>query len=263
MNDIEKNQVNFRRIGSVDIAVLEKDQAISIAVEAVKARKAYLICFANAHTVNTAKDNGCFATAIHNALMLNDGIGVEIASKWLYGRPFPDNLNGTDFTPELLDRLPRGTRVFLIGSPPGVAERAAQAIASQHSHIKIVGTQNGFFAVEEEASLLTRIKASAADLVLVAMGHPRQEIWAARNVDRLGMTVMCVGALLDFYAGTARRAPLWLRRLRVEWAFRLFREPRRLARRYIVGNAAFLAHVRTTKRHEGLRQTARPSSHVE
>jgi alpha-1,3-mannosyltransferase len=263
MYDIKEDEVSFRRIGNVDVAVLKREQAIFLAVEAVKSRRSYLICFANAHTVNTAKHNHDFSNAIHKALVLNDGIGVELASKWLYGRTFPDNLNGTDFTPELLDHLPSKTRVFLLGSPPGVAERAAQAIALQHSHIEIVGTQNGFFAAEDEASLSTRIKASAADLVLVAMGHPRQEIWAARNVDRLGMTVMCVGALLDFYAGTAQRAPLWLRRLRVEWAFRLFREPRRLARRYIIGNAAFLAHVRTTKRQEGLRQTARYSNHLE
>lgn len=263
MDAIAEHKIQYRRIGSIDIAILAKNEAISIAVKAVKSRQPYMICFANAHTVNTAKHNKNFLSAINKALILNDGIGIEIASKWLYGQPFPDNLNGTDFTPDLLDHLPSGTRVFLIGSPPGVAERAAQAIALQHRHIEIVGTQDGFFADEDEARLLTRVKASAADLVLVAMGHPRQEIWAAQNVDRLGVTVMCVGALLDFYAGTAQRAPLWLRRLRVEWAFRLFREPRRLARRYIIGNATFLAHVRTTKRHEGARRTGHPSNHVE
>jgi exopolysaccharide biosynthesis WecB/TagA/CpsF family protein len=250
--------VEVRRIGTINVAVLKKEEAIRLACDAVTSKRPYLICFANAHTINTARNSGDFARALQHALVLNDGIGVDLASKLLYKRPFPDNLNGTDFTPELLNYLPNGTRVFLIGSPPGVAERAAQAIVSQHSHIKIVGTQNGFFADEDETSLLTRINASAADLLLVAMGHPRQEIWAARNVDTLGVTVMCVGALLDFYAGTAQRAPSWMRQLRVEWAYRLLREPRRLARRYIIGNATFIAHIRATKRHEGSSRTDRP-----
>ncbi len=232
-----------RRIGKIDVAVLEKEQALSLALAAVAMGRAYMICFANAHTVNTARQIDGFARALQRSLVLNDGVGVDLASRWLYRRPFPANLNGTDFTPELLNRLSGGTRLFLLGGSPGVADRAARAIAVQHSHIEVVGTQHGFFAEEGEADLLTQIKASGADIVLVAMGHPRQEMWVAKNIERLDVTVMCVGALLDFYAGTARRAPSWLRQLRLEWAFRLLREPRRLARRYMIGNATFLAYI--------------------
>ncbi|WP_126174430.1 WecB/TagA/CpsF family glycosyltransferase [Altericroceibacterium xinjiangense] len=251
MTEVIDMSINVRRIGKIDVAVLEKEQALSLALAAVAMRRAYMICFANAHTVNTARQIDGFSRALQQALVLNDGIGVDLASRWLYRRPFPANLNGTDFVPEVLDRLPGGTRVFLLGGSPGVAERAARAIVAQHDHIEVVGTQHGFFTEEDETSLLARIRASGADIVLAAMGHPRQEMWVAQNLDRLGVTVMCVGALVDFYAGTARRAPLWLRRLRLEWIFRLLREPRRLAHRYIIGNAAFLAYIFGSDRREG------------
>lgn len=239
-----------RRIGNIDVAVLGNEQALSLAVTIVSLRQPYMICFANAHTVNMARQKSEFAEALKKALVLNDGVGVDIASRWLYRSSFPDNLNGTDFTPALLDRVAGGTRLFLLGGAPGVAETAASAIKARHGHIEVVGTQHGFFTSKEEANVLKRINASGADIVLVAMGHPRQEMWAAQNIDRLGVTTMCVGALLDFYAGTARRAPVWVRQLRAEWAFRLLCEPRRLAHRYLVGNGTFLVHTLASERRE-------------
>ncbi|MEW9855204.1 WecB/TagA/CpsF family glycosyltransferase [Novosphingobium sp. M1R2S20] len=224
---------------------------MSLALAAVAVKRPYMIGFANAHTVNMARKTEGFARALQRALVLNDGIGVDLASRWLYRSSFPANLNGTDFVPELLDRLPRGTRLFLLGAAPGVAERAAQAIGLQHKHIEVVGIQHGFFAEEDESDLISRIATSGAEVVLVAMGHPRQEIWVAKNIDRLHATVMCVGALIDFYAGTARRAPLWVRQLRMEWIFRFLLEPRRLAHRYLIGNATFLASMATSDRREG------------
>jgi alpha-1,3-mannosyltransferase len=251
MTEVTDMPINIRRIGQIDVAALGKEQALSLAVAAVAAKRPYMICFANAHTVNTARQVDGFSHALQRALVLNDGVGVDLASRWLYRRPFPANLNGTDFTPELLDRLPSSTRLFLLGGSPGVAERAERAIKEKHGHIEVVGTQHGFFAENNEAELLARIAASGADLVLVAMGHPRQEMWVSQNIGHLHATVMCVGALLDFYAGTARRAPLWLRQLRMEWIFRLLREPRRLAGRYLIGNATFLATILTSDRREG------------
>lgn len=243
MTDFDNHHIFVRRIGDVNVAVLENEQALSLACNIVALRRPYMICFANAHTVNMARKRSDFSQALRKALVLNDGVGVDIASRWLYRSPFPDNLNGTDFTPALLDRVANGTRVFLLGGAPGVADIAANAIKSRHSHITVAGTQHGFFTDEEDANVLDRITSSGADIVLVAMGHPRQEVWTAQNIDRLGVTTMCVGALLDFYAGTARRAPMWIRQMRAEWAFRLACEPRRLAHRYLIGNGTFLAHA--------------------
>jgi alpha-1,3-mannosyltransferase len=242
--------VDVRRIGQIDVAVLEWEDALYLTNEIVKMRRPYRICFANAHTVNMSRKSAHFADSLKGALVLNDGIGVDLASQWLYRCPFPANLNGTDFTPALLDRVASGTRLFLLGGAPSVADIAANAIKAKHGHIEVVGTQHGFFAKADEADVLHRINASGADIVLVAMGHPRQEMWAAQNINRLGVTTLCVGALLDFYAGTARRAPMWVRKLRCEWAFRLLCEPRRLAHRYLIGNGTFLLHTLTSERRE-------------
>lgn len=234
---------DVRRIGCVDVAVTTGKDAMARVLDAVEARQPLLVAFANAHTINIAQRDRALAAALRGALVLNDGIGVEIASRSLYGAPFPENLNGTDFTPALLAALRRPTRIFLVGSAPGIAEQAARRLEAGNPHVKVAGTQHGFFGRSEEEALAERILASGAELVLAAMGNPRQELWAHANLARLGVPILCVGALLDFTAGVVRRAPAWVQRTRTEWVYRLAQEPRRMVRRYLIGNAVFLGNV--------------------
>jgi exopolysaccharide biosynthesis WecB/TagA/CpsF family protein len=196
--------------------------------------------FCNAHTVNVARALPNFRTALAGMTLLNDGVGLDVASRLLYGNRFPANLNGTDLVPELLQRLPASTPVFLLGSAPGVAQAAADMLRMRYPNIAIAGMQHGFFAAQEEKDIIARIAASGARLVLVAMGHPRQELWSAWASHYLPMPLLCVGAFLDFSAGKVSRAPRFLQRLRLEWVYRLAREPRRLAKRYLLGNLTFL-----------------------
>lgn len=234
---------DVRRIGPVDVSVLTLETALRKVTDAIETRQPLLVAFANAHTINTARRNPALVAALAGALLLNDGVGVALASRWLYGAPFPANLNGTDFTPAVLAALSQRTRLFLVGSAPGVAEAAGRQLAATYPLIEIVGTQHGFFAPAEEATLATRIAASGADLVLAAMGNPRQEIWASTHLALLGVPILCIGAFLDFTAGKVKRAPNWLQKTRTEWLYRLAQEPQRMARRYLIGNAAFLGHV--------------------
>ncbi|WP_375397604.1 WecB/TagA/CpsF family glycosyltransferase [uncultured Sphingomonas sp.] len=230
-------------VGRVDIQVARRETALARIMDAIAAREPTVIAFCNAHTVNLASRNPALAGVLKKAIIYNDGVGVGIAARLLYGRAFPANLNGTDLIPDLLERLPPGTRLFLVGSAPGVAAKAGAEFERRYPQIAVVGTQHGFLAVEEEPALVQRIVASRADLVLVGMGQPRQEFWAATHVARLDRPVLCVGGLLDFTARVVPRAPLPFRRLGLEWAFRLMMEPRRLARRYVVGNGRFLAGI--------------------
>ncbi|WP_156680252.1 WecB/TagA/CpsF family glycosyltransferase [Sphingomonas profundi] len=232
-----------RRIGLLDVRVATAGEAVAQIVASVGAGEARIFGFCNAHTVNMAAADPAFANAAARATLFNDGIGVDLASRWLYGAPFPDNLNGTDLTPAVLAALPPGTPVYLLGSPPGVAAEAQAALAARFPQCRFVGADHGFLAPDDEPAVLARIQASGARLVLVGMGHPYQELWAARNVAPLGATIMCIGAFLDFSAGRVPRAPGWARRARIEWLYRLAVEPRRLARRYLIGNAAFLLAV--------------------
>ncbi|WP_347302197.1 WecB/TagA/CpsF family glycosyltransferase [Croceibacterium sp. TMG7-5b_MA50] len=233
----------IRRILDVDVAVLQQADAIALVQQAVAQQSGAVFAFCNAHTANLARSDAALRTALAQATVFNDGIGVDLASELLYHTPFPDNLNGTDLTPTLLASLPAGTPVFLLGSAPGVAEKAGALLADHHG-ITVAGTYHGFFAEADEAALAERIRASGAQLVIAAMGNPRQEVWATRNAKQLGMPVLCVGAFLDFTARVVSRAPAVVRRLRLEWTWRLLLEPQRMARRYLVGNATFLLAVR-------------------
>jgi alpha-1,3-mannosyltransferase len=200
------------------------------------------VAFCNVHTAEIALRDARLADALGRFLVVNDGIGLEVGARILSGRGFPENLNGTDFIPYLFGRLSRPTRVYLLGGLPGVAEEAARSFSTRFPHVVVVGCQHGGFGKAEEAAVAAAVRAAAPDILLVAMGNPKQEIFIADHFDALGAQVMFgVGALFDFVSGRIPRAPERLRRLRLEWAFRLWLEPGRLAHRYTAGTAAFFA----------------------
>lgn len=237
-----------RRIGRVDISALLLDQAIGRIQEALDGGHHLKLAFANAHVVNLAAGDDLFARALQCFLVLPDGIGVDIAARLLHREAFPANLNGSDFMPALLLGIKRPLRVGLVGARPGVAERAAAklgVIAPGHSYRVF---SHGFFGEAEEAALLAALMAERPDVLLVAFGNPRQEMWIANRLDRrhCGMAAG-VGALFDFLGGEVKRAPAFARHLRIEWMWRLALEPLRLWRRYIVGNPLFLLRVMAQK----------------
>lgn len=206
-------------------------------------RTARIVAFCNAHTVNLARRDASFVAALNKAMVLNDGVGLDLARRALYGGPFPDNLNGTDFTTVVMETAPRPLRIFLLGSPSGVADKAAAVLATRFPRHSFVGTRHGFFDPSEGRDVALAIAKTGADLVLVGTGQPRQEKWAAEHGAETGALVMCIGAYLDFTAGVVRRASPWVRQLRLEWLVRLAQEPQRLAGRYIIGNGRFLADI--------------------
>ena len=177
-------------------------------------------------------------------MILPDGIGVDLAAR-MTGQRLTANLNGTDFVPALLRTArQRGLSVFLFGGTPGTAERAADRLCRDLPGLRVVGTRDGFSGAADETAAIDAINASGADILIVAMGVPRQDVWLARNAERLAPRIrLGVGALLDFLAGNVRRAPVAIRRARCEWVWRLAIEPRRLAGRYLIGNATFLARA--------------------
>lgn len=233
-----------RDILGTGVTVISRDDAMALLGRNVAKRRFTKVGFLNAHNANIAVDDAEFRAALQDFLILADGIGVDIAAKMLYGAPFPDNLNGTDFVPEFLRRENGPLRVGLLGARRQNAEAARAkllALAPQHEFVFL---HDGYFTMEKEAGVLAAIAEARLDVLLVAMGVPRQELWIARNITARHCTVpMAVGALLDFLSGSVPRAPLWMRRLRLEWLFRLGLEPRRLWRRYVVGNPLFLLRV--------------------
>lgn len=202
--------------------------------------------------VNTNFVNQCTALKADlrrpEVILVNDGIGMDIASMLIHRRRFPDNLNGTDFVPALLEtlvaRYKRGDggappSVFLLGAKPGVARQAATVLESMG--VVVAGALDGYEESADNQRVIADMNASGAGIVLVATGNPRQETWILENAPSLNARLFIgVGALLDFLAGDKPRAPETIRRLRLEWLYRLSLEPRRLARRYTLDIGHFL-----------------------
>lgn len=200
--------------------------------------------FLNAHTSNLAAKDPAFKAALAGFLILNDGVGVDIAARRLHGARFPENLNGTDFVPAYLAGTAQPRRLYLLGGRPGIAEAAAERLKALAPRHQIVGCRDGYFPPEETAAIVAAVAAAKPDILLVALGNPAQELFIDRHFEALETPLAIgVGALLDFLSGRVGRAPAFFRKARIEWVWRLGREPGRLWRRYLFGNSQFLWRV--------------------
>ncbi len=212
------------------------------------------VAFLNAHCINVAAHDPTYRWSLEAATaLLPDGSGLQLAAR-LHGSRFVENLNGTDLFPHIMEKaVETQASVFLFGSQPGVAEKAAAKALSLVPGLVIAGTRHGFFTAEEEGEIIDSINASGADVVLVALGVPRQDIWIARNRHRLSARVVFgVGAQFDFWSGRVSRAPALLRQTGFEWVWRFAVEPRRMFNRYILGNPAFVLRSLKARLAEGL-----------
>ena len=210
------------------------------------------VSFVNADCANLAYRDAEYLRVVNgSALVLADGIGMKLAGH-LLGQELKQNVNGTDLFPRLCAALAGAkTRVFLLGARPEVVAGVRAWIEQQHPALIVCGSRDGYFSPAEEPQVIADIATSRADLLLVALGAPRQEKWIARNLGQTGVKVaLGVGGLFDFYSGRIPRAPLWLRELGCEWVYRLYQEPRRMWRRYLIGNLLFLWRVGRARQHQ-------------
>ena len=164
-------------------------------------------------------------------LLVADGAGVVLASR-LLGRSVPEKVSGVDLIMQCFMALSqKHSRFFLLGSRKGVAEAAAQNMEKDYPGIEIAGCMDGYFSEAEEERIINQINASNTDILLVALGAPRQEKWIDRNKGRLNAKVCIgVGGSLDILSGKTELAPAFFRRNGLEWLFRLYKEPRRARR---------------------------------
>ena len=219
------------------------------AIEAIKSQldrdRPAQICFVNADCINVTYRDEEYRRVLADAdFVFADGVGMKIAGK-VMRQPLRDNVNGTDLFPRLCMAL-AGTNksVFLLGGRPGVAEAVGRWITTHFPGLRVGGTRDGYYRPHEEPAVIEQIAESGADLLLVALGVPQQDKWIHTHLHQIGCkVVMGVGGLFDFYSGRIPRAPQWMRKCGLEWLFRLFQEPRRLAKRYLLGNPLFLARL--------------------
>ncbi len=237
------------RFNLLDIPIdnVTMDQALDMIIDSIKDReKTSELNFVNAHCINVSCTDAEYKQILQGSdAIFADGSGIRMAGE-IFDVKIADNVNGTDMFPLLCRRCKdEGLKIFLLGASPGTASRVQTWVHTEIAPDIISGVHDGFFTLDDTPVLLTEMKESEADLLLVAMGVPRQEKWIHQNLNELPVaTAMGVGGLFDFFSGNIKRAPMWMRKLGIEWVWRLLKEPRRMWKRYIVGNIVFTHRVK-------------------
>ncbi len=234
--------MHFNNIILGDFPVLQttaRELAMHL-LDSLQRKQRLMLFFANTNFV--VKCRGLSARMCEESvLIVNDGVGMDIAAWLIHRSRFKENLNGTDFTPYLFSQSDKPLRIFMLGGKPAVVRKAAHHVAQRLSQ-EVVGVRDGYQGINDP-QLLESINAASPDVILVALGNPIQEEWILNNREALDTGVIIgVGALFDFWAGDKPRAPVFVQKARLEWFYRLLLEPRRLLRRYTVDIVQFLFH---------------------
>lgn len=213
--------------------------------KAVESHQIIQVITANPELIYATGKDARLKQLINSAQIITpDGVGVVWAAKHL-GYPVAERVTGIDLVEALFPvAAEKGWRVFLLGSKPGVAEQAAQKVEEKHPGF-VWQAEHGYFSREEEPALLEKIREFKPDLLLVGLGAPRQEFWIFSNL-ALGTVTVGVGGSFDALAGLNKRAPQWIQDLRLEWLYRLVRQPQRFKRQLVLPRFA-LKVIRSSK----------------
>lgn len=204
----------------------------------------------NAGKVVQASDDSELAEIIRGCTLVNaDGMSIVWAARFL-GLPVTERVTGIDLFEALLpEAAMRGWPVYFLGARPNVVERVADLAVSRFPNLAVAGWQHGYWGANSEATVVDAIAEARPRLLFVALSSPAKEKFLQAHLPALGDVVgIGVGGSFDVMAGETRRAPAVLRRTGLEWGYRLAQEPRRMARRYLVGNPRFVAHVLRCRR---------------
>ena len=217
-----------------------------------------LINTVNAHSFNTAKKDQLFADALTNGdVLIPDGVSIVKACKWIKAKSQPkERIAGWDlfsFEMEKLERESEELRtkseeskiVMFMGSSQKVLDLIVKRAAEVYPHLKVVTYSPPYkpeFSDEDNKAIIDAINAANPDLLWIGMTAPKQEKWTYSHWNELNIHchVGTIGAVFDFFAGTVERAPIWWQEHGLEWLYRLMKEPKRMWRRYIIGNSLFL-----------------------
>ncbi len=215
----------------------------------VRGERHALVLNANVHCLNLAYGDPALRNFLNEAeVVFCDGAGVMLAAR-LFGRRIPERITYADWIWRLAAyAAAEGFSLYFLGARPGVAEKAAEKLAERHPGLKVSGVRHGYFdrtaGSGENEAVIRQINAAAPDILLVGFGMPLQERWLMENWRRIDARVALTGgAVFDYVSGELRRGPRILTDNGFEWLARLLVEPRRLWRRYIVGNPVFLLRV--------------------
>lgn len=220
---------------------LTVDEALFEIFSLIEKKDKANVFFLNADCLYKAQKDKEYRSILNEAdLLLPDGIGLQLATR-IFGGRMKENCNGTDLSPKIFEKAQLlGKTVFLLGGKEGISGKAADNARKSFPGLKIAGDASGYFSDVE--SIVKRINDSGADILFVALGVPLQEKWIVNNRDRLKPKICFgVGAFLDYLSGTIPRAPAWMRKLHLEWFWRIFIDPKRMFKRYVIDGFCFVA----------------------
>lgn len=236
-------------IFDVGIDLITKTDVLTAVQDSLAARRKLLVAHVHVKALNAAYAAPWLRDFYNQAdLVYCDGNGVRLGA-YLLGKPLPQRFTLADWMDDLMRvAVDARTRVFFLGSEPGVAAQAAEKLAASDPRLQIAGTHHGFFDRDptgaDNLRVVEQINASGADLLLVGMGVPHQERWLVDNRARLGTCVeMTVGGIFEYVAGVRSRAPRWLTDHGFEWLTLMLQYPTRFGPRHLFGNPLFLARV--------------------
>lgn len=235
-------------IGPLQVAATEPAAAASAIIAACRDRRSGVaIHLVNAYTVAISDHDQAYRATLQSGYALPDGRPLTWVSALRGDRPRLRQTRGPSLFDDVFDRgRGAGVRHFLLGSTPHVLDLMRANLEARFPGVQIVGTESPPFRpmTPEETRLQDeRIRLSEAEIVWVGLGTPKQDFEAARLAVTVPAVVIAIGAAFDFTAGTLKAAPPWMTRVGLEWSYRLFREPKRLWRRYLFGNVDFLRAV--------------------
>lgn len=220
------------KILGVNVNSLTMAQAVEAVQQFIAEKKVALVATANAEMLMRSTQDEELKDILNQAdLVVPDGAGTVWAAGHL-GEPMPERVAGFDLAQELMREAPaRGDRIYFFGSAPGVADKAKAKAEELYPGIQVVGTRNGFFTEADEPGIIAEIKAARPDILLAALGVPKQEKWLKKHMQELQVPVSIgVGGTLDVMAGVMERAPLWMQKAKLEWLFRGLKQPSRAGR---------------------------------
>ena len=232
----------------VKIHAVDYDRALEALLDAAAARKPFALSALAVHGVMTGASDAEHARRLNGLdMVVPDGQPVRWALALLHGKRLPDRVYGPELTLQVLRALDQqGLSVYLYGSTPEVLERFIANVRCDLPGLKIAGFEASKFrrtTLQEQQDTARRIRDSGANLVLVGLGCPRQEVWVYEYRDLIGLPLLAVGAAFDFHAGTLAQAPKAMQGAGLEWLFRLTQEPKRLWRRYVLLNPVFVGRL--------------------
>ena len=234
----------------VPVDAITMEEAVARIDGFIEKRTPVLVATANAEMLMRATHDGALRRILQGAAMVTpDGAGTVWAAHHL-GHAMPERVAGYDMVQELMREAPaKHRRIFFFGSAPGVADKAKKKAEQLYPGIEIVGTRNGFFTAADEPAIIEEIKAAHPDILLAALGVPKQEKWLAKHLGELGVPVAIgVGGTFDVMAGVMKRAPRWMQRAKLEWLFRGMMQPQRAGRLLALPRFVLKVHAQKRKK---------------